>query len=160
MQLIGYTTSHSLHAKVFYGEGVLTLKLSGCVSPESFQLVAAYAAQRAASLPWTVVVYDMLSAIMLSNEKTTALSSALTRIGRPGAYLVTSDMVQLWMTVSWRLGQQGIERRVFTSGAEIYCWARVRALEIAARSERALARVRIARALEATAQLEQVLQAR
>jgi hypothetical protein len=160
MALIGYTTSHSLHAKVYYEEGMLTVKLSGCVSGAGFRAVAAYAAQRAASRPWTVVVYDMLGAIMLADAQNVALDSALTRIGRPGAYLITDDMVGTWRTVCWRLGQQGVERRVFTSGDAAFGWARLRALQIAAHSTRARARALEARALEAAAQLAQVVQER
>jgi len=157
--LIGYTTAHSLHARVHYAEGVLTLALSGCMTPHSFQRVAAYAAIQASTQPWTVVVYDMSRSVALFDHDQ-PIASALTRIGRPGCYLATEDMCEPLQKACWLLGRIGVERRVFTSSDEALSWARLRALQVAAQSERALARVRIARAEEAVAQLEQVAQAR
>lgn len=156
MQLIGYTTSHSLHVKVHYGEGVLLLEISGCMTVDSFCAAAAYAALRGASQPWTVVVYDLGKAVMLLDERLDAppIASALTRIGRPGAYVCTEDMREMMQRTSWRLASHGLERKVFTSSRAGLGWARGRALQIAARSERALARVRLAR----LAQREQAAQ--
>jgi hypothetical protein len=158
--LIGYTTSHSLHAKVFYAEGMLTLKMSGLMTVDSFRSVALYAAQRAATHPWTVVVYDMLGAIVALDMDMPPIESALTRIGRPGCYITTDDTQATMHRICMQLAQLGVERRSFTSGDAAYGWARLRALQVVAHSERALARAREARALEAAAQLEQVLQSR
>jgi hypothetical protein len=161
MQLIGYTTSHSLHAKVLYAEGVLVLRLSGLMTGKAFQEIATYAAMRGATYPWTVVVYDMLKAVsVLDVDRDVNTGSALTRIGRPGCFLTTDDRVAQSRRICEKLGMLGIERRAFTSSDPAYGWAQVRALQIAARSVRARARALEARAEEAAAQLAQVVQER
>jgi hypothetical protein len=162
MQLIGYTTSHSLHVKVHYGEGVLRIVMTGCMTTNSFRSCAAYAALQAASKPWTVVVYDLLGTVLAIGDglDQPPIQSALTRIGRPGAYICDPITMPTMQRAAWQLAKLGVERTVFTSSAEAVRWARVRAIQIVASTERALARVRIARAEEVFAQLEQAASAR
>jgi hypothetical protein len=97
---------------------------------------------------------------VLDTDRDVRAGSALTRIGRPGCFLTTEDRVSTAHQICLKLGLLGIERRSFTSADAAYGWARLRALQIVAHSERAMARARLARAEEAVVQLIQVSQER
>lgn len=159
MRPIGVVKVDAMKTKMGLRERVLVLETSGAMTISAVKKSLKQGAAYSKAEKWAVVCYDTrraLTAFTIGEAASIFTENPLALIGRPGAFLVSAEEAPLYSAIAWRLAQLGVERRVFSDPEPAFAWAARRALQVASQGARAQARMYLARAEEATVQLEHI----